>query len=256
MEIAILHVGEAPRQLREQHGRFPSWFQDSINAIDPDIRWREIRVIDGELLPEPRDLDAIAITGSVFGVHDRTPWIDRLCTFVADAFNAKKKMVGICFGHQLMAHVLGGTVGRSPGGWGIGLHRYELTGGEHLFPDGISSIAVPVSHQDQVTAPPADSQVLLRSSFTPYAGLLYGNGVGLSVQGHPEFNKSIAKLFAELRRGNPLPDDVVNRAVAGLDAPNDNLALVKGMVRFLRAAETGAHRRGQHRHDACGRWVD
>lgn len=235
MEIAILHVGEAPTQLRAHHGRFPSWFQDSINAIDPNIRWREIRVIDGEALPDPRDLDAIAITGSAFGVHDRTPWMDRLSTFVADAYNAKKKMVGICFGHQLMAHVLGGSVGRSPGGWGIGLHRYELAGGEHLFSGGTGSIAVPVSHQDQVTAAPADSQVLLRSAFTPYAGLLYGDGAGLSVQCHPEFDRSVAKFFVELRRGNPLSDDTVNRAMEELDGPNDNATLVDAIVRFLRS---------------------
>lgn len=235
MEVTILHAGEAPSRLREHHGRFPSWFQNSINIIDPNIRWREIRVIDGEMLPDPRELEAIAVTGSAFGVHDLTPWTDRLCEFIADAYSAKIKMVGICFGHQLMAHVLGGTVCRSPGGWGIGLHRFDLTGGEYLFALGTRNIAIPVSHQDQVVAAPAGAQVFLQSSFTPYAGLLYGNGIGLSVQCHPEFSQSIAKFFVELRRDNPLPDDIVNRALDELDGPNDNLALVEAIVRFLKA---------------------
>ena len=99
-------------------------------------------------------------------------------------------MVGVCFGHQLIAQALGGTVRKSEKGFGLGRHVYDVAEGNGLI-DG-PQIALACSHQDQVITPPAGATTILSSDFTPYAGLLYAGGTTLSVQAHPEFPSALA----------------------------------------------------------------
>ena len=114
-------------------------------------------------------------------------------------------MAGICFGHQLMAQALGGTVRKSEKGWGIGRHVYDVVPGNGVI-DG-DKIAIAASHQDQVIEPPAGATTIFHSAFTPHAGLLYANGAAMSVQPHPEFTPAFAHcLLRECAAGNGAPD--------------------------------------------------
>jgi GMP synthase-like glutamine amidotransferase len=228
--ITIIEAGIVPPKHREQHGSFPEMFQHMIGSEDSAIEFEAVNAIDGGPLPDPRELEAILITGSAAGVYDELDWIAPLEAFVRAADAAKIPMVGVCFGHQLIAHALGGTVRKSEKGWGIGRHVYDIAPGNGLI-EG-ERIALACSHQDQVIEPPRGARTFLSSDFTAHAGLLYANGATLSVQPHPEFSVGFAHVCCMFREGKA-PDDVVAQAKASLELPLESAKLGAAISRFL-----------------------
>lgn len=228
--ITIVETGLVPSEHRERHGSFPDMFERMIRAEDPMATIDIVSIPNGDALPDPRGLEAILITGAAAGVYDRLDWIAPLEDFVRTAYAKKTPMVGVCFGHQLIAQALGGTVRKSEKGWGIGRHVYQVLP-ENGVIDG-EAIAIAASHQDQVIEPPNDALTILSSDFTPHAGLLYPNGTTLTVQPHPEFDVAFARVCCDLRDGKA-PDDVVTTARASLSEPMDNAKLGGAITRFL-----------------------
>src|SRR5438105_10717205 len=183
--ITIIETGLVSLKNRELHGSYPQRFQHRIGVADASVTFNTVSIPAGEPLPDIEELEAILITGSAAGVYDALDWIAPLEGFVRTAHDNKVPMVGVCFGHQLIAQALGGTVRKSEKGWGIGRHVYDVMPGNGVI-DG-ERIAIAASHQDQVIAPPAGATTILHSAFAPHAGILYGNGAAMSVQPHPEF---------------------------------------------------------------------
>ncbi|MGY8682268.1 type 1 glutamine amidotransferase [Bradyrhizobium sp. UFLA05-153] len=228
--ITIIETGAVPRKHRERHGSFPDMFERMIRTEDSSAAFDVVSIPDGEALPDPRQLEAILITGAAAGVYDGLDWIAPLEEFVRTAHANKTPMVGVCFGHQLIAQALGGTVRKSDKGWGIGRQVYQVAPNNGVI-DG-EQLAIACSHQDQVIEPPQDARTILYSEFAPHAGLLYANGTTLSVQPHPEFDKSFAQVCCELREGHA-PDNVVAAAKASLAEPLDSAKLGGAITRFL-----------------------
>lgn len=228
--ITIIETGLVPREHRERHGSFPDMFARMIRAEDSTATVDVVSIPNGDTLPDPREVETILITGAAAGVYDELEWIAPLEDFVRKAYVNQTPMVGVCFGHQLIAQALGGTVRKSEKGWGIGRHIYRV-----LPENGVidaESVAIAASHQDQVIEPPSDALTILSSEFTPHAGLLYANGTTLTVQPHPEFDVEFAQLCCDLRDGNA-PDDVVATARASLVQPMHNAQLGGAITRFL-----------------------
>lgn len=228
--ITIIETGLVPQEHRERHGSFPDMFARMIRAEDPTATVHVVSIPNGDTLPDPRQVEAILITGAAAGVYDELDWMAPLEDFVRKAYVNQTPMVGVCFGHQLIAQALGGTVRKSDKGWGIGRHVYQVLP-ENGVVDG-ETIAIPCSHQDQVIAAPSDALTILSSDFTPHAGLLYANGTTLTVQPHPEFDVEFAQVCCDLRDGKA-PDDVVATARASLGQPLDNAKLGGAITRFL-----------------------
>lgn len=228
--ITIIETGLVPREHRERHGSFPDMFARMIRAEDPTATVDVVSIPNGDALPDPRELEAILITGAAAGVYDGLDWIAPLEDFVRRAYADKTPMVGVCFGHQLIAQALGGTVRKSDKGWGIGRHVYQVLP-ENGVLDG-ETVAIPCSHQDQVIEPPNDALTILRSDFTPHAGLLYANGTTLTVQPHPEFDVEFAQVCCDMRDGKA-PEDVVATARQSLQQPMDSAKLGGAITRFL-----------------------
>ncbi|ULL00397.1 type 1 glutamine amidotransferase [Bradyrhizobium sp. I71] len=228
--ITIIETGLVPQEHRERHGSFPDMFARMMRAADPTTTVDVVSIPNGDTLPDPRKVDAILITGAAAGVYDALDWMAPLEDFVRKAYVNQTPMVGVCFGHQLIAQALGGTVRKSEKGWGIGRHVYQVLP-ENGVIDG-ETIAVPCSHQDQVIEAPSDALTILSSEFTPHAGLLYANGTTLTVQSHPEFDVEFAQVCCDLRDGKA-PDDVVLAARASLAQPLDNAKLGGAITRFL-----------------------
>ena len=132
--------------------------------------------------PEANGHGAYLVTGSPAGVYDPLPWIEPLQDFIRGVSHAK--MVGVCFGHQVMAEALGGHVIKSPKGWGTGLQRYDIVHAEPWL-DGEREVAIPASHQDQVVRQPPNTEVVARSDFTPFAALAWTDRPAISFQFHP-----------------------------------------------------------------------
>jgi GMP synthase-like glutamine amidotransferase len=228
--ITIIEAGQIPIVHRERHGSFPDMFRRMLGAADPAATFDVVSIPNGDALPDSRELEAVLITGAAAGVYDAFDWIAPLEDFVRAAYVHKTPMVGICFGHQLIAQALGGTVRKSEMGWGIGRHVYQV-----LPDNGViegEEVAMACSHQDQVVVAPDDALTILSSDFTPHAGLLYANGATLTLQAHPEFDLAFAQVCCELRAGKA-PDDVVATAKASLARPLDSAKLGSAITRFL-----------------------
>jgi GMP synthase-like glutamine amidotransferase len=225
MKLAILETGRPPGDLVSRFGDYPSMFEKLLGSGFEIERFD----VQAGRLPDPGTHGAILITGSPAGVYDPLPWIDPLMQFVRSARDSR--MVGICFGHQVMAEALGGHVEKSAKGWGTGLHRYSIVRHE-AWMDEAGEIAVPASHQDQVVVQPPATEILATSNFTPFAGLEWTDRPAISFQFHPEFAPDFAKaLIAERYDVVPDPD----AAIASLNAPNDAARVGGWIRRFLKA---------------------
>lgn len=229
MKIGILETGVAPPALAERYGRY-----DAMTAclLGRGFETTTFRAHEGRL---PEDVGAFAgyvVPGSSAGAYEAHGWIPPLEEFLRAA-RGRARLVGICFGHQVMAQAFGGRVEKSGKGWGLGLQTYRVAA-RPAWLDAADTVAIPASHQDQVVAAPPGAEVLVGSDFAPLAGLVYADGSAMSVQGHPEFTPAFAKALLASRHDGRLPPDELARLAAGLDAPNDCGRIGASMARFLR----------------------
>jgi GMP synthase-like glutamine amidotransferase len=207
-------------------------FEQMIGAADSSVTFDTVSIPVGEALPDVDGLEAILITGSTAGVYDNFDWIAPLEDFVRAAHEKKVPMVGVCFGHQLIAQALGGVVRKSEKGWGLGRHVYDVAPGNGIVKG--ERIALAASHQDQVITPPTGARTILSSDFAEHAGLLYPGGTTLSVQPHPEFSVGYALACCEMAHDKGhAPDGLVATARASLAEPLESARLGSAITRFL-----------------------
>lgn len=226
--IAILETGAPPPALAARHGDYPAMFR-ALLGEGFDFETFDVRSGD---LPDPAAFDAAIITGSSAGVYEAYGWIAGLLDWIRAA-RGRTRLVGVCFGHQAMAQALGGRVEKSDKGWGVGLHHYQVASSEPWMSPAAATVAIPASHQDQVVEKPADARVILRSDFTPFAGLAWGEDA-ISMQPHPEFTPAFATELTAGRHDRIDPA-LVARAVDSLGAADDR-GVVGGWIRQFLAA--------------------
>jgi GMP synthase-like glutamine amidotransferase len=229
MTIGILETGQPPRSLTPRFGAYPAMFE---TLIGPERDYRVYDVAAGEL-PSPQAplCDAYVITGSPAGVYDEKPWISPLGAFLR-AVKGRTKLVGVCFGHQMMAEAFGGKAIKSPKGFAIGLHEYALETREPWM-DSTAPIAAAVSHQDQVVELPPGARVVGGSDFTPMGVIAYGDQPAISMQCHPEFSPAFAQALLETRWAEGALGERAKAAIADLERPNDHERLGGWIRRFL-----------------------
>lgn len=208
-------------------------FEQMLDRTGAGFSYSVVRAHDGEPLPDPATMGGILITGSAAGVYDDLPWLAPLRAFIRNAYGKRTPMLGICFGHQIMADTLGGDVRKSEKGWGLGRHSYGVKAAPGFMKAAPAALAIACSHQDQVIVAPSEAEVILGSDFTPNAGLFYRNGAALSFQPHPEFADDYTVALAELRRGKA-PEALVDEAVASVSKGSDSGMVAGYIARFLR----------------------
>lgn len=226
--IGILQTGVLPVDLVARYGRYDGMVG---RMLGDGFATRTYDVTVGDLPARPEAHAAYVITGSSAGVYDDLSWIAPLQGFIRLA-HGRVKLVGLCFGHQVMAAALGGKVVKSEKGWGLGLHDYDVTARLPWMQGDIHRIAIVASHQDQVVAPPADSTVFASSAFTPFAGLAYAGGQAISVQFHPEFSADLAASLVERQRPL-LGPGAADTALASLHGPSDAPRVAGWIRRFI-----------------------
>lgn len=225
MRIAILETGAPPSPLIARFGRYPDMFR---RLLGTDSVGSSYDVTRGEYPESPAGHAAYLVTGSAAGVYDDLPWIAPLKQFLIEA-KGKAKLVGVCFGHQVMAEAFGGRVTKSGKGWGVGLQHYRVF---HHAPwmDDAETLSIPVSHQDQVIAQPPASTVLAGSDFCDIGFLAYQDQPAISFQFHPEFEPDYAAALIDCRRERL---DEPDAAILSLQRPNDSHRVAQWIKRFL-----------------------
>ena len=227
MRLGILETGGPPKALRPQFGDYPAMFR---SLLGPGYDYPTFDGRAGEL-PEPERCVAYVITGGAAGVYDDLPWIAPTLDWLRQA-RGRTKLVGVCLGHQLMAEAFGGKVIKSPKGWGVGLHRYDIARAEPWL-DGADSFALAASHQDQVVEQPPATEVVARSAFTPFAMLAWTDHPAISIQPHPEFAPDYASAMIESRAEERLSREQAAEALESLKQPNDRERVAGWMRSFL-----------------------
>jgi GMP synthase-like glutamine amidotransferase len=221
MRIGILETGHVPDELRARHGTYPDMFARLLAGRGFDFRsWR---VVDMEFPASVHDADGWIITGSRHGVYDPLPFIPPLEAFVRAAHAEGVPLVGICFGHQIVAQALGGRVEKAAQGWQVGPQDYDFEG---------ERIRLNAWHQDQVTRPPPGAEVVATHPSCPIAALRYDDRA-FTLQAHPEFDAAFLGGLMELRGKGVVPPDRLAAAAARLDTPTAAPVLADRIAAFL-----------------------
>lgn len=223
MQIGILETGYPPEHTIEAYGNYPQAFMRLLDGYD--FTFRSWAALEGELPDSVHDAEGWLITGSKHGAYDNLPWIKPLEKFLVEAYQASVPIVGICFGHQILAQALGGKVEKFDGGWSVGRVEYQLD-------DLGEKVPLYAWHQDQVTEPPPDAEIAGSTDFCRYAALSYGNRA-YTIQPHPEFTPGYIAELLETRR-EALPVDIAATAEKTLQqGPADSALIAKKIAEFF-----------------------
>ena len=199
MIIGVLQADSVLVQFQEKHGNYPEMFRRILGRSGAAVEFRNYNVERVEYPSNLDDCDGYVITGSKKSVYDDEHWIKHLSGFVRSLHEKRKKLVGICFGHQLVAHVLGGKTEAAGKGWGVGVHQYQVVAKLGFMSPAADEFGLLVSHKDQVTELPDGAQLLATSEFCPNAMFRIDDHI-LTFQGHPEFTREYARDLMQMRK--------------------------------------------------------
>lgn len=231
MKIGILKTDSVLSRFQPEFGDYPDMFETLLRKGGDDLTFV---TYDVQEMPYPENLgecNGYLITGSKKSVYDDEPWIHRLAAFVRELHAAKKKTVGICFGHQMVAYALDGEVGPAASGWGVGVHRSEIYGDEPWMRPKLDHFNLLVSHKDQVSALPSGSNLLAGSEFCPFGMFTIGDHI-LTFQGHPEFLKGYSRSLMQYRE-ETLGEETFNKGMASLENETHEAVIAQWIVNFI-----------------------
>lgn len=222
MLIGILQTGLAPEALSAELGDYPDMFAQLLDGHG--FTFRSFRVVEGIFPASVQDCDGWLITGSRHGTYENHPWIPPLEQFIRDSFAARVPMVGVCFGHQVIAQAMGGKVERYAGGWAVGATDYDFDG---------ETMTLNAWHRDQVTQVPNGAKVIASNDFCTNAALLY-EGHALTMQPHPEFRPDFVDGLIRTRGKGVVPDELMVAASARLTEPLQNRTMANQIAAFFK----------------------
>lgn len=200
MRIGILQCGQAPEQLKGTMGDYPAMFRDLLAGRGLDFTTYHVEAM--QFPDQVDDEEGWLITGSRHGAYEDHDFIAPLEEFIRRAYDAHVPMVGICFGHQIIAQALGGKVIKHPDGWAVGVQDYDFGG---------QQVALNAWHQDQVVSLPEGAQVAGRNAFCENAALVYDDRA-YTVQAHPEFRDEFVDGLIEHRAKGVVPQPLLDQA--------------------------------------------
>jgi len=232
--MTIIKTGSAFTEARRRFGDFDDWFRRRLAGHG--FGFRTVAVCDGEALPQPERTDGccgVIVSGSAAMVSHRHDWSERTAAWLAELSRADRlPLLGVCYGHQLLAHALGGQVGPNPNGRRMGTRSIERLEGSDRLLDGIDlQRGVQVTHLEAVLEPPPSARVVARADGDPNHVLHFG-GDSWGVQFHPEFDAAIMRCYIGAR-ASVLEGEGIDSGEL-LDAVTETPAGSEVLARFAR----------------------
>lgn len=237
LRICILEADDLHPTLQDAFIGFGQMFKQLFHTQDISVDCQVFNVVRGDYPDNSEHFDAYLVTGSKADSFGNDPWIVTLRSYLHERFVRGDVLLGICFGHQILALVLGGDTQRSSKGWGLGVHRYRLDKKPQWLSSATDEFQLLISHRDQVTALPKDAQLLASSEFCENAAFMLGQQV-LCFQGHPEFTHDFSRSLLHIRQSIYCPDEY-QAACQSLEQQHDGQAVAQWMLCFIRAAKEG-----------------
>ncbi len=224
MHIGILLTGHAPDAVRARDGDYGEVFVDMLS--DRGFTFTIWAVVDGDFPPDIDAANGWLITGSRHGVYEDHDWIPPLEDFVRALHAARRPLVGVCFGHQIIAQALGGKVEKHEGGWIVGRQSYDFGGDD---------VVLNAWHQDQVIVPPKEAQTIGTQPGCEHAALAIGDHI-FTVQAHPEYTDVILNDLIQTRGPGVVPNELLKEAEGRLGLGNDNAKLADRIANIFKEA--------------------
>jgi GMP synthase (glutamine-hydrolysing) len=222
LKIAIIKVGSTYPAIAQAHRDFEHWITRGA-GLDAESTL-VIDVVGGQTPPDPRDIRGAIVTGSPSMVTERAEWSERTAEWLARAVTRSIPVLGICYGHQLLAHALGGEVANNPQGRQIGTVDVTLTQDAAQDPllSALRPIShLPVSHVQSVIRLPDAGRLLASSPRDPWHAFAYGD-CAWGVQFHPEFNAAIARAYIREREAIMIQEGLDPEALAASATDTDD----------------------------------
>ena len=231
MKIGILQCCAVLPQFQEQFGDYPDMFIKLFHKIDPSITFDIFDIREHQFPMSLDQCDAYITTGSRTSTYEDLSWIPPFKQLIKDLYFAKKKLVGICFGHQLIADTLGGYTELSDKGWGVGVSKNNILVNKSWMNPELKQLNIIVSHQDQVTELPRGAELLASSDFCPNYMYQISNEI-LTIQGHPEFTKSYAETLMKYRE-EKLGSETLKLGLKSLEHDVHSDVMAQWMLNFV-----------------------
>lgn len=233
VRIGLLLCDHLDPDVAAQVGDYTELFPRAFGPAGLDLQ-----VFDATRHEFPDDLDACdgwIVSGSRRSAYEDEGWIHRLEDLVRTLVEQRRPLVGICFGHQLIAQALGGTVERAEVGWGVGARRFDVVEpAEWMRAERANAFSILMSHRDQVTSLPEGARVIAAAQYCPIGAYRIGDRV-FCVQGHPEWVPELSRLLMGRRR-EVIGTDVVDAGFRSLEEPLDQGLVVRWIAEFLTRA--------------------
>ena len=231
VRLGVLLAGETGIDMLPHNPTYEDMFTNFFAPYRDRITLSFIHTRHGDFPKQITDYDAYLVSGSRHGVYDDLPWIPRLMDFIRDVYENHIPLIGICFGHQAIAHALGGEAAKSDKGWGTGVKEMSQQvnlPGEHKVNQMVKMLYM---HQDQVIRLPEQANPLLGDQFCPNAAFVIPSRV-LTTQGHPEFTHEYLEALLD-RRKESIGLAQAEMAKKSLSEQTDNHLVRQWIIDFL-----------------------
>jgi GMP synthase-like glutamine amidotransferase len=234
LRVGLLLCDHLDDDVAAQVGDYTELFPDVFGPVGLDLVTYE--ATRGELPADTSECDGWIVSGSRRSVYEDEPWIHELESFVRRVVADRRRLLGVCFGHQLTAQALGGAVAAAEVGWGVGVRRFQVVDPAPWM-DPVDGYTILMSHRDQVTRVPPGAQVIATAEYCPVGAYRIEDHV-FCVQGHPEWVPELSSLLMQRRR-DVIGEDVVEQGLASLEVPVDREPMARWVASFFRDVGSG-----------------
>ena len=228
MKAGLFICDYVNQEFQKEFGDYPEMF----SQLFPELEWNLYEVQKGEFPKDINECDAYFCTGSKHSVYEGMEWITDLKAIIQSISKSDRYFVGFCFGHQLLGEAMGGKVEKSPNGWCVGVHEFDLLAQMEWMQPNQNQINLLMMCQDQVVKLPKNAQVLAAAKKCPIGMFQVGERM-LGIQAHPEYSKKYDQALMELRVGR-MGKTVVKEGINSLKKKVQTSIIREWIYQFLK----------------------